>query len=155
MSLKWLPLMCALLSACSDKQSSNQNKYLRKKIKPNQFTGIDFIHQQEAKHSDIPIPLNAFPIPDYFNQNNTKNAAAVMGYTIPLSTQEVTLFYTLEMERLGWQQVAYFDNLETLLSFEKPGHICTVSIRPCTKKLRKNKQVEFLIFTGLKEIAHA
>ncbi len=153
MNSKWLPLLCVLLSACSGKEySSSYTKYLREKksYKPS----IDFIHQQEAKHSDIPIPLNASPIPDYFNKDN-KNTTAIMAYSIPISVQEVALFYTLEMERLGWQQVACFDSEETLLSFEKPGHICTVSIRPCTKKSRKNKQVELFIFTGVKEIAHA
>ncbi|MFC1842099.1 hypothetical protein ACFLYU_00365 [Candidatus Dependentiae bacterium] len=103
----------------------------------------EFVRQKEAKLSDIPIPLNSEPLREYFytllaQENNrivqaAQTAQTVLGYTNAMNMSNIIMFYTQEMERLGWQSVASFDGFEKLLIFKKPFRFCSISIRSVPK----------------------
>jgi len=113
-----------------DQKSQDGSKLVKKKIKKLFLTDMkELIHLQEAKLVDVPIPLNSKPIIDFFMPDTTKHEIA-LGYISGMFLEDATQFYIQEMERLGWQNLAYFSNCESLLNFVKPGKICVVSIRP-------------------------
>lgn len=107
----------------------------------------DFV-QQEARLTDVPIPLNAKPIPQYLWIDDKESAGVMLAYIIPASARNtIVSFYSQEMERFGWEQIAFFNAPEQLLIFQKPGRICSISLRP-TDHTQDSDSITLVIFTG-------
>lgn len=99
---------------------------------------------QEAKLADIPVPLQAQPLEDFFDLEQELNCPTVtLGYATDLSSEDLVQFYQREMDRHGWRCLSDFSGKETLTSYVKPARVCSVSIRPRTKG-----GADLVIFTG-------
>ena len=83
----------------------------------------------EAKLSDIPIPLGSEPIPDFFAQEPQDELGVVLGYTSQTPVSKLYSFFKAECLRLGWLFCGGLESIESLLTFEKPDRICTISLR--------------------------
>ena len=106
----------------------------RKLLTNKQLQGLrDLARTKEAKLSDIPIPLNVDPLDDFLDSSYSEKEI-VLGYHSNMSTDDIFRFYKQEMERLGWQNVASFDEYEKMfiLNFTKPSKFCSVLIRKCS-----------------------
>lgn len=110
---------------------------------------IDLIKQQEAKLIDIPIPLNACPVPYYFADVSNRGQELSLAYESTMSSDDLVLFYTQEMERLGWKKAASIHTVETLLYFEKPDRFCVISLRPESEKTAE-ASILIIFFIGRK-----
>lgn len=113
------------------------------------------MREQEARLTDIPTPLNAKPVPNYFWMDKKESAGVMLGYSVTASPQEIVSFYSQEMERFGWDQIAYFDACEHLLIFEKPGRVCSISLRPVdslvNRSINHSDTILLIIFSGNKQ----
>lgn len=103
--------------------------------------------QQEAKFFDVPVLINAKP--ESVNNLNEFASSEVtqLVYTVRVSYADAISFYEQEMERSGWNMFSSIVSHETLLIFEKPSKICSISIRP----LRNIHEVKVVIFLKGKE----
>ena len=90
------------------------------------------IKKLEARLVDIPIPVNARPLEQYFTQ--TDSGDVCMAYDSTMQLEDVRAFYQREMERSGWQRVAHLEGLETVLVYKKPQKISVISLRPGAKR---------------------
>ncbi len=107
--------------------------------------------QRQALLIDIPVPLNAKPIPDFFVDDNVVQSRVLsLGYRVELSTQEVVRFFKQGMERHGWRSMASGSaGKEVFEYFVKPDRFCSVSIRISSYTSKHNgPEVEIVIFTG-------
>lgn len=117
----------------------------------------DIVRQQEARLTDIPIPLNAKPVPNCFWMDEKESAGVMLGYRVTASLQEIVSFYSQEMERFGWDNVVCFDAHEHLLVFEKPGRVCSISLRPVDSLVNRSinclptDTISLIVFTGNKQ----
>ena len=84
----------------------------------------------EAKFSDIPIPLGSEPINEFFTQDLADGIDIVFGYTNAMDASKLYNFFKDESIRLGWSFCGGIQSIESLLTFEKPDRICTISLRP-------------------------
>jgi len=134
------------MSSCSHKIQQKASFESKSNVHYNQLPqseeNVTLIKQQEAKLIDVPIPLDVEPLPDYFSEHVTKGDELSLGYMSPMSRDELILFYTQEMERLGWKKRGLAHTVETLLYFEKPGRFCAISLRP------QNTKINLIIFVG-------
>ncbi|MEX0940033.1 MAG: hypothetical protein WDZ41_01605 [Candidatus Babeliales bacterium] len=89
----------------------------------------DIWSECEARIYDIPILIDAMP-----EKIEEKDSGVFISYKATLSLQDIVHFYEDEMERLGWQLFASFEQFEQLLIFEKPSKIAAISIRPDKNK---------------------
>lgn len=143
------------LSSCSGiKQPNYQKKkrairtktdrYIAKKLDTDS-SALNGVRLQEAKMVDIPIPLSAAPLPEYFDPDNP---TIILGYEDKtLSPAGIEDFYAKEMERLGWQAKEQFIGYESKLRFTKPERSCLISIRFDEEK----ECTCFVISTGARE----
>jgi len=104
------------------------------------------IKLHEAKLADVPVPLNVVPLREYFDQS-CADKKIILGYTSDVKRIEIVKFYNDQMERLGWENVAYFDGRETLMIFKKPSKFCSVSVRVCSHLNGKQEHTKVVIFT--------
>ena len=106
----------------------------------------DIVRLQEAKMGDIPIPLSATPLPDYFDPSSS---SIVLGYSDKLlSLEQIKQFFMQELERSGWLLKEQFCTAhESLIRFKKPHRICIISIRQQDPKMGSC----IVIFTGLSD----
>ncbi len=89
------------------------------------------VRQFEAKLSDIPAPLDALPVPEYFSSESRANDSSyVIGYRTAMTCDHIVDYFNKEMERLGWRQTYFIKAYESILHFEKPSRWCSVSFRP-------------------------
>lgn len=147
---KWMFLsIIFLFSPGCSKQDSALSKG-RLVDKQQAMCGSDFVRQQEARLTDVPIPLNAKPIPERCWIDEKESAGVMLTYVVSTSPQEIVSFYVQEMERFGWDQTAYFNAHEHLLIFEKPGRVCSLSLRPVDSLINHSDttSVSLIIFTG-------
>jgi hypothetical protein len=148
-------LMLLMMSVCSDARSRKRKKakIAEKSISAEQLSGSalshsidsdaaqkkvlryrtkqqarDFFRQQEAKLSDISIPLHVKPITDSL-VGPEQEGDVVLTYESSMSANDMALFYSQQMERLGWKQTNAFSGPERLMCFSKPDRHCAVSIR--------------------------
>ncbi len=84
----------------------------------------------EAQLSDIPIPLGSEPINEFFTQDPADGIGVVFGYTNKAEVSKLYDFFKDESIRLGWSFSGGIQSIESLLTFEKPDRICTISLRP-------------------------
>jgi len=109
---KWLFFVIIFLLAPGCKKQDNaflNEACFADKQKNDELRDIDFTRQQEARLTDIPIPLNAKPLPKSFWMDETESAGVMLTYIVSTSPQEIVSFYSQEMERFGWDQIVYFN----------------------------------------------
>jgi len=89
---------------------------------------LDDVVLKEAMLVDIPIPLydERIMLP---SSENTEGGTLVFGYKSPLSCQQASDFFVMQMERLGWEHLVTFESAELILQFESPDRYCTVIIK--------------------------
>lgn len=154
---KWLFFgIIFLFSPGCNKQGTTFSHKDRPTDKQQAMYDLDFVRQQEARLTDIPIPLNAKPVPKRFWVDEKESAGVMLVYMVSASPQEIVSFYSQEMERFGWDQTAYFNAHEHLLIFEKPGRVCSLSLRPVDSLVNhsidhSNNPTSLIIFTGNKQ----
>lgn len=129
-------LLCIIISGCTRKSTN----------RPNAFA----VSQQEAKLIDIPIPLYDERLSMEASDSNRQDTA-ILGYRSSLAVVAIIDFYVHEMERLGWQQLALFQGTESLVQFESPERLCSISIRPSDIQLRQ-VYTDVVIFVGRKQV---
>ncbi len=124
-----------------------------KKVKQtNQENAKDFMRQQEAKLVDIPVPLGSVPcVANYHISEYVPEQAhadeVMLAYDSQLSLSDIKDFYKQEMERLGWCNIATYEQSESLFLFKKPDRLCAVSVRP----YQHQNKAAIIIFSGKKE----
>ena len=83
-----------------------------------------------AKESMLPdVPLDAdihHIFTDYLQPEHIE-----IVYATKLSSDEITTIYIQEMERLGWNKIMQSNLKSSMLVFQSPVFVCTVSIDPC------------------------
>jgi hypothetical protein len=84
----------------------------------------------EAKYSDIPIPLGSEPLYDFFKQLPFDERSIMFGYTNKTGISELYNYFKAEFMRLGWSFMGGIQDIESMLTFEKPDRVCSVSLRP-------------------------
>lgn len=89
------------------------------------------IKQQEAQLVDISIPLHAQSLGFHEASITSSSDSLMLAYRIDWQYENICSFFTVEMERLGWELMANLKDVESLLVFAKPTKICTVSLRQC------------------------
>lgn len=95
--------------------------------------------QQEAKLVDIPVPLNAKPVKDFFYDEHVGSTdSSMLGYTTDQPLDEIADFFKQGMERQGWRCLTSFAGLEHLMHFTKPKRFCSISLRSQAGKTRGN-----------------
>ncbi len=118
---------------------SHKKKKTSRHSKSTDFQLVSLIDAQEAKLSDIPVPLHAKRIIDAREQSGED---IFLRYGIQMQLGAIKQFYMQEMERLGWQYNNSFDGVELLLIFKKPHRSCAISIRP------QKKRTDLVIFVS-------
>ncbi len=136
----YLGLMLCLLSSCGGTSGRKKQHFLEKQVS-SKGVAIDVMRQQEAKLSDIPIPIFSEPISKHCIKPDTPDAI-ILGYHCTLSINELKDFFNQEMERFGWRYGSQFEGHELLLNYEKPDRVCMISLRP------KRKETDIIIFSG-------
>jgi hypothetical protein len=79
---------------------------------------------QEARLVDIPIPLKS-------NWSDNQKDDQTIKFFTELTQEEIVRFYRREMDRLGWLEIAFFEGLEPIIIFKKPGRWLAISISAC------------------------
>lgn len=111
-----------------------------------QVAGDDLVRLYEAKLADIPVPMGAKPIKNYFQSSSPDSREIVLGYVSSQSIEDIAAFYASQMEQFGWYQTAAFANVEHLMLFEKPDQICTISLRAHEGWFYQNGYSHIIIF---------
>lgn len=109
----------------------------------NQGTG-ELVGQLEAKLYDVPVPFHEAPgklLSDFNDAPDT----IVISYTTRMLKPQLIELYQQEMERFGWQEMAYFNADDSLLVFKKPQRWTSVLIKD-----PELDQCELVLFTGIK-----
>ena len=119
-------MFCLLLSSCTKRNISQQQKSIEQVTDNGQDNRLDFIIQQEAMLIDIPIPLfdERIILPSSLCEDGT----LVFGYKSPLLYKQAIDFFMNQMERLGWKHLVSFEGAETILQFKSPDRYCTIVI---------------------------
>ena len=121
-------LLCALLPSCTKQQSSQQKKSPVVILSDNAQYHLDDVVLKEAMLVDIPIPIydERIMLP---SSDSSEGGTLVFGYKSPLSRQQASDFFVMQMERLGWEHLVTFEGTELILQFESPDRYCTVIIK--------------------------
>lgn len=94
------------------------------------------IKQIEAKHTDLPIPLNAVPVPSLCEYDNQSSEQFKLAYNCSRPFESIKSFYDQSMEQ--WQEVGRFEGEELLISYQRPDSWCSISIKPNKSKTEPN-----------------
>ncbi len=100
------------------------------------FLSLSQVRQLEAKHADLPIPMNAVPIPAQCVWDIEPTEQLKLAYRCPSAPAEIATFYDQRME--GWQEVDRFSGAELLINYHRPDRWCSVFIRPISNKNEPN-----------------
>lgn len=88
---------------------------------------ISLYQELLAKESMLPdVPLDATVQYIFTDYQQPEHIEIV--YTTKLSSDEIISMYIQEMERLGWNKIMQSNLKSSMLVFESPLFICTVSI---------------------------
>jgi hypothetical protein len=83
----------------------------------------------EAKLVDVSLPIGVVAY-DLSTPKEEEKQDQVIFYEVDFSLRMLTDFYQLEMERLGWKELALFESAdEVMLVHEKPRKICVIYLR--------------------------
>lgn len=90
--------------------------------------------QLEAQLIDIPVPLSSEPV--FFDGFMCQTVEqGMLRYRAPLSIAELILWYSDQMELLGWQKVCVIEqDAFKYALFEKPTRVCTLSLEQTKNK---------------------
>lgn len=139
-------MFCLLFNSCTkDKKETPLSTHPWRKRADT--LPIDKVRQQEAMLIDVPIPLYDERLAIHNSDQITQNTT-MLGYRSPLSIDDIIMFYTEQMERLGWNTIKIFNGIESLMQFESPDRLCTISVRPHHKRAAGT---DVIIFIGAKE----
>lgn len=121
-------LMLLALPSCKQHSSFKKNLSEQKQY----FT--DQVEQLIAKYPDIPFPLHVSfaksPRVSVVERGRHEARSFRIDAVSVQSPVELNRAYEHEMERLGWQRLALFEDVsETVLLFNKPQRICVISLR--------------------------
>jgi len=105
----------------------------KKQIKQAENVNAFDISLFQAKLIDIPLLLAIEPVLSEISDNS-------FVFYSKDNLKDIINFYEIEMEFLGWREVAKFESFEPLLMFEKPNKRSVISIRP---EKARNKVVIF------------
>lgn len=91
------------------------------------------VRQQEARLIDIPIPIHAdsLGLSDY-QVTDAEKDSFMLAYRVHLKLPDISNFFEIEMERLGWNLIAFMSDVESMLVFIKPSKVCSISVRKPT-----------------------
>lgn len=141
-------IFVSLLSACITRRgkrsplsfSSNESFEINKKsdqasLKPFVLS-LQEVRQLEAKHANLPIPMNAVPVPGLCVSDRDRNEQLKLAYCCSSQPEAIALFYDQHME--SWQEVGRFEGGEFLIHYQRPGHWCTILIRQTNSKYEPN-----------------
>ena len=107
---------------------------------------VAYVTQQEAQQLDVPLPLAVEPMLNYVPQVDALVHNSVCAYTSSDTVADLAAFYTVEMERFGWQSTSQFIGYEQLLCFGKPQRICIVSLRPYHERFNKQAKTQLVLY---------
>ncbi len=111
------------ITSCSKKNKSNNSELARN-------FGLDFIKVNEAKYSDIPLPIGyAFVDMGKKSLQKDDKYSDLFCYEGELACEQVSDYYRVNMERCGWEIVDMSNEQEGLLFCNKLNKYCIVSIR--------------------------
>lgn len=102
--------------------------------------------QENAKFADIAVPLQAKQI-SYVSSGSHEEAGTLLAFETNTQSKDLEAFYQQEMESLGWNFVAIARGAETVLFFDKPTSICSVSLR-LVYKSKEPKMVIVIAFNA-------
>lgn len=111
-----LLIFLCVLSGCAGRRSGRSRDYFR---------------EQEARFVDVPIPLDAKPLPV---TDISSGYTTLMRFKTAESYEELQDFYVQEMERYGWDITAAAHPEQTLYNCYKPTRWCSIIILPDGKK---------------------
>ena len=137
-------LICIPLFSCTKKNEARKPKARAQVKRKTVRAEYAYSQEQEAKLLDIPLPLAIEPLKAYAAASEHAVDTVMLGYASTDDTETLMQFYTVEMERLGWQQSGSFDGYEQLLCFTKPSRQCVVSLRPHKGGRHKTQLVLFV-----------
>jgi len=140
-------------SATSSDRCDVESVYRKQSLKEAAFSAIrrqvntdtegdaqqHMIKKLEARCADIPVLVDAQPLPSMFVQ--VEGGGLCMAYETSLPADQVELFYQREMEREGWQREAQLHGTEILLVYKKPGKKVVISVRLSSEKAQKSMLV--------------
>lgn len=112
-----------LISGCAKNGSSSTSSKTNSRL----IKKKSLVSEQEAKLSDLAVPLDASVLKTYSSENS-------YAYTSRMSVPDLAQFIEEEMESHGWKIVTKLVEKEASLVFEKPFKYSTVSIRPFSGK---------------------
>ena len=112
------------IAGCSKNGSSSN---CSKKINSRLIKKKSLVSEQEAKLSDLAVPLDASVLKSFSMEDS-------YAYHSSISVPDLAQFIEEEMESLGWKLMTKFVDKEASLVFEKPFKYSTVSIRPHSGK---------------------
>lgn len=101
-------------------------------IADDQSVANDTVRRLEARAVDLAIPLGVTPLEQYIDC--TDDGDFCLAYASDMSLVDLADFFQKEMERLGWQKKAQYEQYEQLLIYEKPAKVVVISLRPSVKK---------------------
>ncbi len=139
-----LILFISLICACS-KSSLGKQKIETDQSQKNE-TDLFSYALDEAKNSDAPIPIGFV-----LKQHETCENVDHFVYHGYLSIAQTRFFYLQEMERLGWEIVAFTTPHEVLFSCSKKSKSCAFVIR--SDKQKTSDYTELSFFTKHQSIA--
>lgn len=138
----------SMLSACITRKgkrsplsfSSNESFEFNKKndqpsLEPLTLS-LQEVRQLEAKHADLPIPMNAVPVPGLCVSDRERNEQLKLAYCCSSPAETIALFYDQRME--GWQEVGRFECGEFLIHYQRPGRWCSICISTAHSKHEPN-----------------
>src|SRR3989337_3815991 len=104
----------------------------RRTLRP-KFRDRDFFKEQEARFSDLPIPLNIQLLRESDRQiavdSNSKNSGLLLRFKTSETGEKIQNFYKQEMEHWGWKLESSYEGEESFYYFKKPTRWCCVLIR--------------------------
>ena len=96
---------------------------------------IDETDQLSAQCSDVAVPLNAKQV--LYSSESHERVGIELAFEVASTIETIQAFYVRNMEAFGWRNLAAARNAELTLFFDKPQHICSVSLRPVAKHTDK------------------
>lgn len=94
---------------------------------------LERMQQKNAKFADIAVPLQARPLMYGSPENIPNGGGTLVAFEVRSSIKPLETLYVTQMESLGWHLLAVTRGAESVLFFDKPQRICSVSLRPVYK----------------------
>jgi len=122
----------------------------QKKSQPTSLASDEQVRLFEAKLADVPVPMGAKPIKQYFDAATIDSREIVLGYASEQSCAELADFYVAYMEQFDWRMISSFSGIEHLFVFEKLDQTCVVSLRMQEGWFYQGGHTQIIIFLAAK-----